>query len=411
MSATGLQEITDSQSNSRAQNPTMLPPAQGVKRTLTQNGSSAQLPEPKRKTLAERAGEPNNKNLPPPTVSASSRLDIKGNSIANLARSNVCPKRNGVPVKNLPSSNPPPDQLKPPTALNGLARNGTVTANSTRQAATSNFSQSLGPGSRPPVTTASRAPSAMGFNQSTHARQKPLARARPATAMGDRDGNGGQTQQQQQNGTTKQISFQSSKGTTRNRGVRGPAASLGSLASHVQQEHPDVSVLELDFKNLSIRDQKDNNPKEAQVNSKPDTKVSGQQVQLVVKGGPATHRQSQNQPPKPCLLPMIWPPRTPCRDNELRVMFSTIEKTLSACHTPSPSKLCSPSKSPFLTKETTTLTNFTAWDVDERLHELDSQFKQMKEVMNVSLTDRKALEDAVDLAKTRGKWAGRGRNT
>lgn len=41
------------------------------------------------------------------------------------------------------------------------------------------------------------------------------------------------------------------------------------------------------------------------------------------------------------------------------------------------------------------------WDVDERLHEVESQFKAMKEAMNVSLTDRKTLEDAVDIAKTR----------
>ncbi|KAK3685390.1 P-loop containing nucleoside triphosphate hydrolase protein [Podospora appendiculata] len=41
------------------------------------------------------------------------------------------------------------------------------------------------------------------------------------------------------------------------------------------------------------------------------------------------------------------------------------------------------------------------WDVDERLHEVESQFKVMKEAMSLSLTDRKTLEDAVDLAKTR----------
>jgi kinesin family protein C1 len=56
----------------------------------------------------------------------------------------------------------------------------------------------------------------------------------------------------------------------------------------------------------------------------------------------------------------------------------------------------------FLTKETR-LTNFTAWDVDERLQDLDTQFRQMKDVMNSTLTERKGLDEALELAKTRGK--------
>lgn len=402
-SSTCLQEITDSQSNSRAQNQTMLPPpGHSLKRALNPTGNSAQLPEPKRKTLVERAGEPVNKVLPAPSVSASSRLGLKGTSIANLAAgSNVWPERVGVCVEDWQISNLAFDQLKPPaTAINGLTRNASVTS---RLPATNNFSQSVGPGSRPPVTTTGRAPSALGFNQSVNTRQKPISRARPATAMGDRDGNGTQSQQRQPNGTTHQLSFQSSQEGTRNRGVRGSAASLGSLPSHGRQENIDVAVLEQGIQSLSIHDQKDKKPKGAQVNSKPEARLSGQQVLPDVNGGVITHRRSRNQPPKPLLPPIAWPPATPCQEKDLQVIFNKFENTMTACQSPSPLKLCSPSRSPFLTKETTTLTNFTAWDVDERLHELDSQFKQMKEVMNVSLTDRKALEDAVDLAKTRGK--------
>lgn len=42
-----------------------------------------------------------------------------------------------------------------------------------------------------------------------------------------------------------------------------------------------------------------------------------------------------------------------------------------------------------------------SWDMDERLNNVESQFRVMKEAMDVSLTDRKTLEDAVDVAKTR----------
>ena len=76
----------------------------------------------------------------------------------------------------------------------------------------------------------------------------------------------------------------------------------------------------------------------------------------------------------------------------------------SAAKTPrSPVKSPCSKKVPFLTKESNTR-NFTAWDVDERLSELDNQFKVMKEVMNVSLTDRKAMDEAINLAKTRGTF-------
>lgn len=41
--------------------------------------------------------------------------------------------------------------------------------------------------------------------------------------------------------------------------------------------------------------------------------------------------------------------------------------------------------------------------MDERLVEVEAQFKAMKEVMNVSLTDKKAMEEVIEMAKTRGR--------
>lgn len=57
----------------------------------------------------------------------------------------------------------------------------------------------------------------------------------------------------------------------------------------------------------------------------------------------------------------------------------------------------------FLRKEST-LTDFTAWDVDDRLHEVEAQFRALKDVMNSSLTDRKSQDEALELAKTRSKY-------
>lgn len=96
-------------------------------------------------------------------------------------------------------------------------------------------------------------------------------------------------------------------------------------------------------------------------------------------------------------------PRTPARKPDIVAEMKKFETIMrSARQTPgSPFKSSSPTKVSFLTKDSNTK-SFTGWDVDERLHGIESQFKVMKEAMNVSLTDRKTLEDAVDLAKTRG---------
>ena len=95
------------------------------------------------------------------------------------------------------------------------------------------------------------------------------------------------------------------------------------------------------------------------------------------------------------------PPRS--KDIEARMgMVETALKSLRQ-HPSSPLKSCSPSKPVFLTKDSN-LTSYTGFDVNGRLDEVESQFKLMQEAMNVSLTDRKTLEDAVDLAKTRGRF-------
>lgn len=98
--------------------------------------------------------------------------------------------------------------------------------------------------------------------------------------------------------------------------------------------------------------------------------------------------------------------KTPAQEHGAEAALEQFETVLlTAVKTPaSPTKSYSPAKPQFLTKEST-LTGFTAWDVDERLHTVESQFSVLKEVMNSSLTNKKALEEAMDLAKTRGKGA------
>ncbi|KAK5660167.1 hypothetical protein OQA88_13636 [Cercophora sp. LCS_1] len=169
----GLQEMTDSQSNARAQT---MAPQQGTKR----GHIGMPQPEPKRKTLAERAvefpGATKTTSIPSVTPAAAfatlPRPAIKGTSIATLATTK--------PTTGITSSRHAPGASRPPVT---------------------NFSQTIGPGSRPPLSIA-RPGTSMNFNQSTQNRQKPNPRSsRPATAMGDRGmeiGEQGQQQPQQQ---------------------------------------------------------------------------------------------------------------------------------------------------------------------------------------------------------------------
>ncbi|KAK3326236.1 hypothetical protein B0H66DRAFT_152217 [Apodospora peruviana] len=386
--ATGLQEITESQSNARAQPSTMLPP-QGTKRAL--NGNLTQ-PEPKRKTLVERAGEPTPKPSSLPSIGipvpTSSRAPIKGISISSLAATNI----------------------KPTPAQNALSRQTSNSSTATRPPSTNSFATSLGPGSRPPVSNYGRAPTSMGFNQSMGGRQRGNTRSRPATAMGDRgaDMDGGPAQP---NGTKHSLLFQTSNKTTRCKRVRG-TVSMQPLASHAQQDKNDFSAMERGFSALSLRnDEEVGKPKGGQASSKQDTQVPLHSSQLDVKIEHVTSRQSQGEeaarlsqfrPADSLFQPLSWP-ETPSRtDVDTRVAIDQFEKVFTASKTAvSPSKSCSPVKTqPFLTKDSN-VKAFTGWDVDERLHEVESQFKVMKEAMDVSLTDKKTLEDAVNLAKTR----------
>ena len=129
----GLQEITDSQSNARAQYPSIT--AQGIKRqfpgpseknpcaldglqdlsigilTSVSVSHSAVQPEPKRKTLAERAGEVNgSKSNLPAAVSSTTRSGIPSlptaTSIAQL--SNTVGSTSTFNVNNHHQSSFPP---------------------------------------------------------------------------------------------------------------------------------------------------------------------------------------------------------------------------------------------------------------------------------------------------------------
>lgn len=66
---------------------------------------------------------------------------------------------------------------------------------------------------------------------------------------------------------------------------------------------------------------------------------------------------------------------------------------------------CSPSKSPFprkfLTKDSN-VTAYSAWDIDGRVDTIELQFKELKNMVDDSLTQKRDDDNALELAKTRG---------
>ena len=61
----------------------------------------------------------------------------------------------------------------------------------------------------------------------------------------------------------------------------------------------------------------------------------------------------------------------------------------------------SPCKTPFLTKDSNTR-GFIAFEVDERLKTMDEKMAEMKQLMDVSIHDRKAHDEFMEAQKKRG---------
>lgn len=63
----------------------------------------------------------------------------------------------------------------------------------------------------------------------------------------------------------------------------------------------------------------------------------------------------------------------------------------------------SPCPPPWYLNKSSNLRNFEAWDVDGRVVDMESQFKELKDMVNTTLIERKGHDNALELAKTRGK--------
>ncbi|KAK0121766.1 kinesin-like nuclear fusion protein [Cadophora gregata] len=145
----GLAEISESQNNARSRMISKMPPPSSLKHKL---GGTYNEPEPKRKTLAERAGEVGSRSIAAPTTSA--RPAVKGTSLVGAG-------------KSMHSRNPS-------FTSSASSRAPSV---SSRNTSNSSFSSSVGPNGRPKSSYGGRSQ----LSQSTTTRSTALPR--PATSM------------------------------------------------------------------------------------------------------------------------------------------------------------------------------------------------------------------------------------
>jgi kinesin family member C1 len=283
----------------------------------------------------------------------------------------------------------------------GTSRSNSMASITSRQLPSNNFASSQGPGSK----AFERSKTSMSNSRSVIGRPKTANSARPQTAFGHRNDADLDAGSGQHNGTTQfSINLQrqslhnkvkAAKSTTRF--YDGEDLTLIRRFSQMGI-HDDLSqdlphcrnqAVSLHFPSVTTPTLITTNMNN--VTTRPRMRVSKQLAKSV--GATAVGIEA--------------PPWTPTLSLQLGMKMASFEETLkSATKTiNSPSKTPTPAKPPFLNKYSN-LTAYVGWDVDGRLDEVESQFKGLKEMMSTTLSDRKAMEDAIDLAKTRGRsWA------
>lgn len=286
----------------------------------------------------------------------------------------------------------------------------------------SSFAQSVGPNAGRPASMIGRSQTSMSFHRSTDTRQRPNAsRIRPQTSMTTHPAEEDDPPTGKQNCTMLPISFRSSTQSAPNalpeRRLR-KAASVQYMGPRASAPGRDFSISTMMGK-LSLNDERTNGillTRDQAISTKencPPNPSSLRQSDFLLENVTLRPAQSRREDgtetpvtrPEDSRASIMAPPKTPPRSAQHALdMLDKFEGTLKAS-----TRKCSesPSKSPskaraYLTRDSN-LTMFTAWDMDERLVEVEAQFKAMKEVMNVSLTDKKAMEEVIEMAKTRGR--------
>jgi kinesin family protein C1 len=265
---------------------------------------------------------------------------------------------------------------------------------SSRHTSNGSFSSSVGPGGRPQTS--------MSFNQSTTKRPVSCApKSRPTTAMDNHYNDPGM---QPSNSFTSSFPYSQEKSSLQSRKLR-PYKS-----QHTLRPRPSVETI----RDISVST--------AMSRLRLDTEVSPskrQEHQAISSNmrSPATKKLSH----KPSIntgmrnlridraetalvlyeLPGDNPvaPKTPSHIPVLSKADASGFSPITPCKTPRP---ISPYKTPYLTKDSN-IPAFTAWDVHNRLEDVEAMYAELKQSMQSTSSERNGLEEAVSVYKARSK--------
>ncbi|KAI9047983.1 hypothetical protein LZ554_007781 [Drepanopeziza brunnea f. sp. 'monogermtubi'] len=365
----GLAEISESQGNARAVSSKMAPP------TLKHKLGGVYEPEPKRKTLAEKAGEFHKPSVAAPTP----RPQVKTTTLAGVGRS----------IHNRNPSN---------SSSSFTSRTPSVA--SSRNTSNGSFSSSVGPNGRP---KSSYAGGRSNFSQSTRAG---TALPRPTTSM----------------------DVHSSEDDASSHGSRQGTKLLTTISSFVQSPQEHASLLMRKLRQPQSTQALRHAESSANIR---DVSVSTALSRLCIDGEVKSKDMSEYQanstrmrPPKRLGLghkSSIRGLRIDSTENAL-MLFQPLEESseapVSPSHIPKLSRSDpfmdpvtprrtpkpSPQKTPFLTKDSN-VPGFTAWDVDDRVARMEGMvsgiFSEIEQRVSKTTLEQTVFEEALTLYKAR----------
>ncbi|KAJ5039005.1 uncharacterized protein L3040_006678 [Drepanopeziza brunnea f. sp. 'multigermtubi'] len=365
----GLAEISESQGNARAVSSKLAQP------TLKHRLGGVYEPEPKRKTLAEKAGE-----FPKPSVAAPTvRPLVKTTSLAGAGRS----------IHN-----------RNPSNSSSSFTSRTPSAASSRNTSNGSFSSSVGPNGRP---KSSYAGGRSNFSQSTRAA---TVLPRSTTSMDVHSSEDDTSSHESRQGTKILTTIPSF--------VQSPQVHASLLMRKLRQPQPTQALRHAES-SANIRD----------------VSVSTALSRLCIDGEVKSKDMSEYQanstrmrPPKRLGLghkSSIRGLRIDSTENAL-MLFQPLEESseapVSPSHIPKLSRSDpfmdpvtprrtpkpSPQKTPFLTKDSN-VPGFTAWDVDDRVARMEGMvsgiFSEIEQRVSKTTLEKNAFEEAVTLFKAR----------
>ncbi|KAK1573920.1 kinesin [Colletotrichum navitas] len=140
----------------------------------------------------------------------------------------------------------------------------------------------------------------------------------------------------------------------------------------------------------------------SRANSVSSLSTSMSTAQVTMRASQKPFMRAPELSPKKRQASHMTDPATPSPDSKrARAVMERLGETIMTIkESRSPARSPSPSRQYFLTKDSN-LTQFVGWDVEDRVAGIESQFKQVKETMDVMLSDKELMDERVEMYKKR----------